>query len=128
VKNHWWTLNSTGVPVAPADVKAVFEKLRDHYSNTALVAGLDPRDLATGVNPAACRKVKYDGHENVAAHMDRGIAALVAITSGMTKPVHATIRGVCRTETDRRPGDELIVSVSVAQEGAGDTGIDGFEG
>jgi hypothetical protein len=99
-----WILNAHAK--SSGDLKAHLEKERDHFVATTLRAGVDPRDNKT--------VILHDGWEFFVADMNRGIAAVMAIVGDETRPVHATLYGRLRNETDEKPGDELVVSVSIA--------------
>lgn len=105
LKRERWILNAHSV--LPSDLQAHLEKQRDHYAATSLVAGVDPRDGTT--------KLLHVGAEHFVDHMTRGIKAVMAMVDGETRPMHVTLFGLLRNETEERPGDELNISVSVAQ-------------
>jgi hypothetical protein len=101
---HRWVLQAVSCP--PAELADKLAKERDHYRDTVFCAGRDPRDNSA---------LYHFGIEPLLAHMDKGIKAAVAIASDAPGPVHVTIFGRVRSATPHTPGDELSVSVSVAQ-------------
>ena len=90
-----WVLDSAGACL-PSEMRMRLESEREHYKNTVLVAGKDPRDGAI---------LYHHGHERVLEHMEKGIVGLLAALNGETRPVLATIRGSLRVAEMPNRGD-----------------------
>jgi hypothetical protein len=99
-----WILNAHGK--LPGELKQHLEAARDHFVQTTLRAGVDPRD---GKTP-----ILHDGWQHFVDAMDRGIVAVLAAVGSETRAVHATLYGRLKNETEEKPGDELVVSISIA--------------